>query len=542
MANGANGSDGGAGGGGGALGAGGGVSAWQTSSSTFENCTFTGCIAQGGNGGNAGGNGNGGIGGQNTPAFGSGGDGGDVGFFVNENAGQPNLGGAGGGGGFNTSFLFGGPGNGSEGELFGGDGGDGVTGPVGGGGGGGAAGFGGAFFSRAGNHLFRHCTFSGNQALPGDPGLSNAGTAAQGGRGRGGAIGTFGGSVALDNCILFGNVAQESPVADEEDLYLHNNGPILSDIGHNIIGAMANAGETVFAATSTGNQIGVDPLLLPLGDYGGPTDAFMISACDPAISPALDAGADLGVAEDQRGELRDASPDIGAIEGPTPVQLESIAEQVCPGESVEVTLSWPDATTTWPDGTVGETWDAPEGSYVATVTTALGWEEEVAIEITAVPIVAPALGPDTTVCPGEPVLFDAGNPGAQYSWSSGGLGQLELMADSGLVEVTVSLQGCTESDSIRVEWSDTYPVDLGLDQVLCFGEVITLDASIPFWQGLPPTFQWDGGSVTPELEVDSPGVYSVTATLNGCESSDQLTISQSALVPLDLGPDSRYRE
>ena len=132
---------------------------------------------------------------------------------------------------------------------------------------------------------------------------------------------------------------------------------------------MEDADETVFDAASIGNQIGLDPILLPFGDYGGPTDAFMISTCDP-LSPAIDGGAAIGVTEDQRGEPRDANPDIGAIEGPEPVDLDPVSGQVCPGETVELTLSWPGATTTWPDGFEGETWDAPVVSGVATVTTA----------------------------------------------------------------------------------------------------------------------------------------------------------------------------
>ena len=122
-----------------------------------------------------------------------------------------------------------------------------------------------------------------------------------------------------------------SPIGDDEDLFLFSGGPILADQGYNIIGAMENADETVFDAAAAGNQLGADPLLLPFGDYGGQTDAYMVSACDP-LSPAIDAGASIGVTEDQRGEPRDANPDIGAIEGPEPVSLDPVSGQVCPGK------------------------------------------------------------------------------------------------------------------------------------------------------------------------------------------------------------------
>ena len=261
----------GGGGGGGALGAGGAVSAWQGSSSTFENCAFTDCIARGGDGGDGQLGGGGGQGGQSFTNFGEGGNGGNIGGG-GENAGSANIGGGGGGGGFSTGWLGNNPGDGSNGIMFGGNGGDGSNNGAAGGGGG--AGFGGAFFSRAGDHTFRHCTFSGNQAIPGEGGNSAGGTLPQDGTGRGGAIGTYAGTITLDNCILFGNSAMGSPIGVLRTCFCSvaaRFSPIRPDTTSL---AMENADETVFDAAATGNQLGVDPLLLPFGDYGGQTDAL----------------------------------------------------------------------------------------------------------------------------------------------------------------------------------------------------------------------------------------------------------------------------
>ena len=523
----------GGGGGGGALGAGGAASAWQGSSSTFENCTFTDCIARGGDGGNGQLSGGGGQGGQSFTNFGEGGNGGNIGGG-GENAGSANIGGGGGGGGFSTGWLGNNPGDGSNGIMFGGNGGDGSNNGAAGGGGG--AGFGGAFFSRAGDHTFRHCTFSGNQAIPGEGGNSAGGTLPQDGTGRGGAIGTYAGTITLDNCILFGNSAMGSPIGDDEDLFLFSGGPILADQGYNIIGVMENADETVFDAAAAGNQLGVDPLLLPFGDYGGQTDAYMVSACDP-LSPAIDAGASIGVTEDQRGEPRDANPDIGAIEGPEPVNLDPVSGQVCPGETVELTLTWPDATTTWPDGSEGDTWDAPEVSGFATVTTAEGCEEDVAVDVIGIQIDTPDLGPDQTVCPGQSVTLDAGNPGAAFAWSTGAFTQSATVLDSGLVEVLVNVQGCIAEGEVHIGYYDTYPLELGPDVVLCTGESVELDAQVSGWPGLPPNFQWQAGPSDSEYEVSTPGTFTVTAELNGCTTTDAVTVTASSLTTVDLGAD-----
>ena len=532
----------GGGGGGGAFGAGGAVSCWLGSGSVFENCSFSGCQALGGNGGAGGAGGNGGSGGTSFTTWGSGGDGGNIGGG-NEDGDPGSIGGGGGGGGYSNGGWLnpGGPGSGAVGTMFGGSGGDGAT--NGGAGGGGAAAFGGAFFSRSGTHVFRHCTFSGNAAIPGMAGNSfGSGAAPTDGVARGGAIGTTGGSITLDNCLIWGNTAIGAPTGDDEDLFLNGGGPVMSVLGHNLVGKLGDNVDSQFDAVSVGNLIGVVPELLPFGDYGGPTDAFMLSACEP-ISPAIDAGAALGVTEDQRGIVRDANPDIGAIEGPVAVVLNPVVAEVCPLETVELSLTWPDATTTWPDGTVGDTWTT--GSVlgaVAVITTAEGCEEEVDVNVSEVVINTPDLGPDQTVCPNTIVTFDAGNPGAVFTWTlngnPSGFFQSELIGLEGTVTVSVEVLGCEATDTVEVAWLDEYPVDLGPAVTLCVGQDVTLDAVNDAWGGLPPAFQWQGGPNDAEYTVSATGTYTVTATtVDGCSSSDVIDVTLSALTGVDLGPD-----
>jgi len=67
--------------------------------------------------------------------------------------------------------------------------------------------------------------------------------------------------------------------------------------------------------TDTGNQIGVDPGLLPLANYGGPTDTHALTA----VSLAVDRGSNpLGLANDQRGpgyqRQFGSATDVGAFE------------------------------------------------------------------------------------------------------------------------------------------------------------------------------------------------------------------------------------
>jgi hypothetical protein len=91
------------------------------------------------------------------------------------------------------------------------------------------------------------------------------------------------------------------------------------DGGHNLC-SDASAGFT--SSTSRGN---LDPLLGPLGNYGGPTPTMALLP----DSPALDAGDDLvAPAADQRGVTRPqgGACDIGAFELAPRLSLSGTAE------------------------------------------------------------------------------------------------------------------------------------------------------------------------------------------------------------------------
>jgi hypothetical protein len=123
------------------------------------------------------------------------------------------------------------------------------------------------------------------------------------GTGRGGGIFAPDGSLSVTNSIVSGN--SNSQVSD---VYFKG----LVNAAFSAIGT--SAGMTTFNADSTTVALlGLNPLLGPLANYGGPT---LTMALLPG-SPCIDAGSVIaGVTTDQRGYLRSYSsaPDIGAYE------------------------------------------------------------------------------------------------------------------------------------------------------------------------------------------------------------------------------------
>ncbi len=195
--------------------------------------------------------------------------------------------------------------------------------------------------------LISGCTFEGNETLGGGGGLwfltesgrldlhnntffENRTTASMG---MGGAVALVGGPTEVSHCTFADNhaqfhgggiqAAQDAQVTVTNSLFVNNTSDRdggwawfhanreLGDGGGNIqwldaaLEIDSNSNERVTPGTSI-----VDPQLMSLEDNGGATHTMAL----PAGSPAVDAGVDGALSEDQRGEPRNGAPDVGAYE------------------------------------------------------------------------------------------------------------------------------------------------------------------------------------------------------------------------------------
>ena len=168
---------------------------------------------------------------------------------------------------------------------------------------------GGGIFNR-GTLTLTNSTVSGNTADGAGGGISNSGEA------------------TLTNSTVSGNAA-----AFDSGGILHLDGPLT--LKNSIIAGNSAPDCDGLAVTSLGNNIdgdstcnlagpddqpGVDPLLGPLADNGGPTQTQALLAGSPAINAGDDTAA---LAIDQRGFPRVGVSDIGAFEFQGPVGVDA---------------------------------------------------------------------------------------------------------------------------------------------------------------------------------------------------------------------------
>lgn len=131
----------------------------------------------------------------------------------------------------------------------------------------------------------------------------------------------------------------------------------------------------------------------------------------------------------------------------------------------------------------------------------------------------PSLGNDTSLCSGQTITLNAGNPGSTYSWSTGGTLQSINVANSGQYWVTVSTGICQFNDTTNVAFL-IYPiVNIGNDSKVCTGNTIILDAGN---QGM--IYLWSTNSLVQTINVETSGNYFVTVSNGDCSVTDSAEV------------------
>lgn len=134
---------------------------------------------------------------------------------------------------------------------------------------------------------------------------------------------------------------------------------------------------------------------------------------------------------------------------------------------------------------------------------------------------------------------NSNNPaGTAYQWQDGTAGTTLHIDRPGRYWVRMSLNGCSDTDTVTIASKTVPQFSLGPDQELCTGDQLVL--TCPF---NADSYSWQDGGHGRNYTVQQAGTYIVTALLDGCEGSDTITISEQdcrckLLVPNAFSPNA----
>ncbi|MEO5642848.1 MAG: T9SS type A sorting domain-containing protein [Bacteroidia bacterium] len=171
------------------------------------------------------------------------------------------------------------------------------------------------------------------------------------------------------------------------------------------------------------------------------------------------------------------------------------------------------------------------GNYDVTVTdsiTGCATMDAITVTVNTSPVVN--LGADTTMCGGS-VQLNAGNAGANYSWSTTATTQMITVSSTGNYYVNVTTTaGCTDNDSVMVTINTVPTVTFNAQASAC-----TTDPAFAL-TGSPAGGVFTGPGVSGNMFSPSTAgvgtanlMYTFT-DVNGCTASDPATITVSACV------------
>ncbi|MEA3445899.1 MAG: LamG domain-containing protein, partial [Bacteroidota bacterium] len=128
---------------------------------------------------------------------------------------------------------------------------------------------------------------------------------------------------------------------------------------------------------------------------------------------------------------------------------------------------------------------------------------------------------DTLLCNGLSFDLNVVSSGSNFVWSTGETTSVITVSNSGQYSVTQTSGTFTCPDTVNIYFSPEIILSLPDTLSSCEAEIFTLNAG-----SLPYDYEWNTGAIIPEIQVQTSGLYSVTATnQDGCEASDTTLVS-----------------
>lgn len=224
---------------------------------------------------------------------------------------------------------------------------------------------------------------------------------------------------------------------------------------------------------------------------------------------------------------------IDVLVAPSPTVALGNDTTLCGNASVILDATWPGATYLWSTGSMAPTITVSGTDTYSVVVDLAGCTASDAISVTQLGVLSLDLGPDTTLCPGATLVLAASLPGGTTVWSTNFVGPSIVVDAAEDYWATITIDGCSVTDSITVDYVPLTPLDLGPDADVCELDQLQFDITVP-----GATYLWDDDSTDPQRSVGEAGEYWARIFLNGCETVDTIAVAIVPLPSVELGPDT----
>jgi trimeric autotransporter adhesin len=225
---------------------------------------------------------------------------------------------------------------------------------------------------------------------------------------------------------------------------------------------------------------------------------------------------------------------VNVVVNPLPTISAGAPQAVCQGTSVILSGSGAQSYT-WNNSVSNGTSFTPGSTqtYTVTGTDVNGCQNTSQVVVTVNPLPIVEAGLPQAVCQGTSVTL-AGSGAQSYTWNNGGIDNVPFTPNATLTYICTGTDanGCQNTDQVVVTVNPSPTVNAGNDQSVCAGTSVTLSASGA------SNYVWNNGVTNGVAFIPgSTQTYTVTVSANGCQATDQVTVTVNPLPTVNAGVD-----
>ncbi|MFQ3580158.1 MAG: hypothetical protein SNJ71_08485 [Bacteroidales bacterium] len=205
------------------------------------------------------------------------------------------------------------------------------------------------------------------------------------------------------------------------------------------------------------------------------------------------------------------------------VIIQASATKACFGDTIYLTTTDTYKSYLWSDGRTSKTvfFTQPiENNHIKlTVVDTIGCTQQTSTIISIYNTPSVELGNNRGYCKDSIIKLYAPPHMDSYTWNTGANTQSIQILETGFYSLTVTKNGCTNSDNVYITINSPISIDIGNRLHICKGDSLYLSPGTGF-----DTYTWNTGNTTLGIWVTQAGEYSVTVTNGTCIAQDSVEI------------------